>query len=111
MSWVAEELASADLGDVRRNRRLIRVIEDLAAQPNASVSQASRDAAARQGLYEFWSNRRVDADAIVAAHAAKSVERIRPHSTILAIQDTTDLDYSHHRSTQGLGTISKSSIR
>lgn len=111
MSWVSEELSAADLGDVRRNRRLIRVVEDLAAQPHASVPQASRDAAALQGLYEFWSNRRVDADSIIAAHAAKSVERISRHSTVLAIQDTTDLDYSPHRSTQGLGGISKEKAR
>ncbi len=33
MSWAAAELASADLGDVRRNRRLVRIMEDLAASP------------------------------------------------------------------------------
>ena len=41
MSWVSEELGGANLGDARRTQRLIRVVEDLAAKPNASVPQAS----------------------------------------------------------------------
>lgn len=56
MSWVSEELAAANLGDARRTQRLIRIVEDLAAKPNASVPQASRDKAAMQGMYDFWAN-------------------------------------------------------
>ncbi|MFN6448691.1 MAG: transposase DNA-binding-containing protein [Nostoc sp. DedSLP05] len=29
--WASKELRQADLGDVRRNKRLIRIVEDLAA--------------------------------------------------------------------------------
>lgn len=111
MSWVSEELAAADLGDLRRTRRLIAIVEDLAAKPNASVPQASRDKAAMQGMYDFWANRRIDADAIIRAHAIRCVDRMAGESTVLAIQDTTELDYSHHRSTQGLGSISKAKAR
>jgi hypothetical protein len=111
MSWLSEELGAANLGDARRTQRLIRIVEDLAAKPNASVPQASRDKAAMQGMYDFWSNRRVDADAIIGAHAQKTIERMGEHQTVLAIQDTTELDYSAHRSTQGLGGISKARAR
>ena len=58
MSWVSEELKHADLGDKRRNRRLVKIVEDLSSQPNSSVPQASRDEAAAQGVYEFWGNPR-----------------------------------------------------
>ncbi len=61
MSWVAEELRTASLGDKRRNRRLIKIVEDLSAMPQASVTQAARDGAAVQGTYEFWGNVRVKA--------------------------------------------------
>jgi hypothetical protein len=37
MSWASEELAEVDLGDARRNRRLVRIVEDLAARPGVSV--------------------------------------------------------------------------
>lgn len=59
MSWVSEELASANLGDVRRNRRLVAIVEDLAASPESSVPLASRDRAALQGIYDFWGNPRI----------------------------------------------------
>ena len=68
MSWAAEELKTANLGDKRRNRRLIKILEDLSAMPNASVTQAARDNAAVQGIYEFWGNVRVESNEILAAH-------------------------------------------
>lgn len=78
MSWATEELVSADLGDVRRNRRLVSIVEDLAASPESSVPLASRD---------------------------RAVERSECWDLVLAIQDTTKLDYSRHRSKRGLGYL------
>ncbi|MGL5938783.1 MAG: IS4/Tn5 family transposase DNA-binding protein [Waterburya sp.] len=45
MSWAKEELARADLGDLRRNKRLVLIVSDLAGKPHESVPQASRDTA------------------------------------------------------------------
>jgi len=105
MSWAAAELARADLGDVRRNRRLVRIVEDLAASPESSVPLASRDRAALQGMYDFWANPRIRAEDIFAAHRASTIDRIEGYPIVLAIQDTTELDYSHHPDTQGLGYL------
>ncbi|MBW4617612.1 MAG: transposase, partial [Desmonostoc vinosum HA7617-LM4] len=38
--WAESELQQADLGDARRNKRLVRIVEDLASQPASSVPQA-----------------------------------------------------------------------
>ena len=38
-AWAEEELQYAELGDERRKKRLIRIVSDLAAQPNVSVPQ------------------------------------------------------------------------
>jgi hypothetical protein len=48
MTWAEVELSHVDLGDKRREQRLIRIVEDLAAQPSESVPQASRDPASLQ---------------------------------------------------------------
>lgn len=37
--WAESELQQADLGDARRNKRLVRIVEDLASQPASSVPQ------------------------------------------------------------------------
>jgi hypothetical protein len=109
MSWAKDELKSTNLGDRRREQRLVTIVEDLIAQPNASVLQASRDDAAVQGLYKFWSNRRIPPAAILSGHIDQTVERCLEHSTVLTIQDTSELDFSTHRHTRGLGPISDAS--
>lgn len=105
MSWASEELDHADLGDKRRNRRLIKIVEDLAASPESSVPLASRDRAALQGIYDFWANPRIKAADILAAHQWSVINRSECHGMILAIQDTTELNYSQHRNKRGLGYL------
>ncbi len=92
MTWAEEELSRADFGDKRRNKRLIKIVSDLVEQPNESVTQASRDNAAMQGMYEFWANRRIKVSEIIEAHTAATIERIQKYDRILVIQDKTELD-------------------
>ena len=104
-SWAACELRHAQLGDVRLNRRLVRIVEDLAAKPTASVPEASGTWAATKGVYRFWDSDQVTAEAIRASHTQSTVERLAGHELVLAVQDTTDLDYAHHPATKGLGPL------
>ena len=106
MSWAKEELSGANLGDKRRNKRLVKIVEDLAQQPNESVPQASRDTAAMEATYEFWANRRIKASEIIEAHTSATIERIKEHKLVLAIQDKTELDLGNRRRTRGIGAIS-----
>ena len=110
-NWAREELKNLDLGDRRRNERLIKMVSDLAAQPNASVPQASGDWAATQGAYDFWGNKRVKAEEIRRAHQKSTVERVQQHQTIVATQDTTELNFSHHSSKKGMGHLDNSNSR
>lgn len=105
MSWVSEEMRSVNLGNERLNRRLVQIVEDLAACPESSVPQASRSSAALQAMYRFWSNRRIQADQILAAHRQSTIDRIEGYPIVYAIQDTTDLDYTAHPATKGIGKL------
>ena len=89
-AWAAEELQYADLGDVRRNKRLMRLVSDLASQPNVSVPQASGDWAATQGAYDFWRSPHVKPEAIRQAHQTSTIERVKQQAVVIAIQDTTE---------------------
>lgn len=42
------------------------------------------------------------------SHRDSTIERIRKYDTVLAIQDTTDIEYKHHPATKGLGTYASS---
>lgn len=107
-SWAAEELQHVELGDTRLNRRLMRLVDDLAAHPTASVPQASGSWAATKGAYRFWDSKRVKAEAIRSAHRQRTVKRFKGHSTVLVLQDTTDLDFTNHPATKGLGHLDHS---
>ena len=111
MSWAEQELSRANLGDKRRNKRLITIVEDLAQQPNESIPQASRDTAAMQGTYEFWANRRIEASSIIEAHTSSTIERIKEHKVVLAIQDKTELDLGNRRRTREIGAISNQAAK
>ena len=103
--WAAQELQYVELGDARLNRRLISLVEALADQPTSSVPEACGHWAATKGAYRFWSSDRVSVDAIQEAHRRSTMGRVRGHERVLAIQDTTSLDFTDHPATQGMGTL------
>lgn len=80
----------------------------LAEHPTESVPQASENASQSQSIYRFWANERVKPEQILASHRPSVVERTREHAVVLAIQDTTDLDFSSLKQTSGLGFINQS---
>ncbi|MBE9046659.1 transposase, partial [Pleurocapsales cyanobacterium LEGE 10410] len=105
-SWATEELKYAALPDKRLNQRLIKIVENLAQQPHASIPQASGDWATTKAIYNFWKSERIEAEDIIEAHRKQTVERAFKEKIILAIQDTSDFNFTHHRAKteeQGFG--------
>lgn len=103
--WAAKELSQVDLGDARRNKRLIRLVEDLAAQPATSVPQACGNIAATSAAYDFWKSPYFQPSDIRNAHTISTIKRIKEHQVILAIQDTTNIDVTNHPATKGIGYL------
>jgi hypothetical protein len=103
--WATEEVATARLGDARLTKRLARIVADKLANPTASIPQASGAWAATKAAYRFFASPQVSADAIRAAHAHATLQRARHHATLLLLQDTTELDYTSHPNTTGLGHL------
>jgi hypothetical protein len=99
------EFGDAPLGDARLVKRLIGIAEKLGEQPTASIPQACGTWDHIKGAYRFFDNHRVDEDQILAAHQQASQERARSHTVVLAVQDTTQLDFTHHPGTSELGMM------
>lgn len=108
--WASLELQHVQLGDSRRKKRLVKIVEDLASQPGESVPQASGNVAATTAVYDFWNSRYFHPQDIRIAHRVSTIETIKQHNTVLAIQDTTDLDFTAHPATIGLGPTDHSSL-
>jgi Transposase DNA-binding/Transposase Tn5 dimerisation domain len=85
------------------NRRFLKLVEDLAKAPEASLPEASGDWAATKAAYRFFDNPKVQPNDIRDALRRDALEFLPPLGPILAIQDTTGLDFTDHPATSGLG--------
>ncbi|AOX02966.1 hypothetical protein BJP34_29145 [Moorena producens PAL-8-15-08-1] len=50
--WATAELKNAQLGDVRRTKRLILIVDNLSKKPSATVPEACGTWAATKATYE-----------------------------------------------------------
>jgi transposase Tn5 family protein/transposase-like protein len=104
MSWAAEELRDIDLGDERRNKRAVQLLERLSAQPTASLPNALNGWAETMAAYRFFAQGEVEWTDILQPHRASSLERMMGHEVVLCIQDTTELDFNGQQ-IAGLGPL------
>src|SRR5215212_10594267 len=95
-TWAEEEFGDADLGDLRRNARLVQLATVLGAQPSASLPAASDDPATLKAAYRFFANPYVRADAMLESHIQSTTRRMQLAPLVLAVQDTTYLDWTDH---------------
>ena len=110
VGWVQEELGGADLGDERRNRRLIKTAEHLAASPISPINEACGTWIDAKAAYRFFDNSNVVPAEILRPHVAETAKRmVACGETVLAVQDTVFFSYQTHSNTTGLGPIGKAS--
>lgn len=106
VSWAEREVGHAALGDTRRTKRLVQMVERLATAPTASIPHLfAGDRAAIKATYRFWDSDAVTPQAIAQAEQQATVERCAGLPLVLAVQDTTDLDFTRHPATTGLGHL------
>ena len=96
MWWAGTEFETIDLGDERRSKRAIRLVDSLRAQPMASVPQACGDWANTMAAYWLFDNNAIDWRAILGAHTDCAMTRMAGHEVVLCIQDTTELYFNGH---------------
>lgn len=104
-NWAGRELDLLSGSDPRMVRRLAIMLEDWAAQPQASIVESSRSKAAVKASYRLLANARVNAVEIAASHCEATWQRMGQHQVVLAVADTTSFNHSTHPGTEGLGAI------
>jgi hypothetical protein len=109
--WVQAEMETLDLGDVRRERRVIRMIEQFSARPGASIPKACETLADTKAAYRALDSDDIPAPEIRRAHAQATVERIQELEWVLLLQDTFVLSFGKCPQTKGLGPVGKNGTR
>jgi len=104
--WAAEEFGGAELGDARRTQRLQQLGTAMAKRSSSALTEVCEDWAGQKAGYRFFANEGVRPESILASHRQATVERMGRAAVVLAVQDTTTLNYSAHQETSGLGPLS-----
>ena len=103
--WAEEEFGGVRLGDARRRRRLLTLARDRYARPEANLPQACQTRAKTKAAYRFLEHPDTTLDALLPPHFEATRQRVAAEKVVLAVQDTTSLNYSTHRHTDDLGPM------
>jgi hypothetical protein len=105
INWAVNEFADAELGDVRRTKRLVELAHVLAQHPTAALPEACGDGAMLKAAYRFFSNDDIDPQDVLSSHIESTYSRLDKVPLVLAVQDTTEVDWTGHPATTGLGPL------
>ena len=103
--WAALTYGAAALGDTRRTQRVVATMAAIAAHPTASLPQQLRAPAALKATYRLLHEPDITALNLLAPHLAATRASAATHPVVLFVQDGSELDYSAHRATRGLGPL------
>lgn len=102
-----EEFSNIDLGDKRRDKRFLRVMDKLFESSEQSLSQSMGSWCEAKAAFRLFASEHLDEEKILSAHREQIKKRAEGSRELLFIQDTTSLNYTSHTQTEGLGSISQ----
>jgi hypothetical protein len=94
--WAESLFGKAKLGDKRLTNRLVALATQVGCHIGDSiVGSCEGDEAKLEGAYRFIRNAKAAPKAIAESGFNATVEQAKAHKTLLALEDSTTLSYSH----------------
>jgi len=109
--WVEEELEGLDLGDKRREERAQKLVRQFAAKPLSPIPLACENDAGLQGAYRFIHHEDITMEKILDPHRESSIRRATREDVVLCVQDTSSLNYTHLKTSEGFGPIGETQTK
>ncbi len=113
MEWIQEEFGTIDCKDVRRNARFFHLATAWWTHLAASVAAVCQQGwAETMAAYRLVKSKYVTLAVILAPHQTMTLRRVQAEPVVLAIQDTTELDYTgkpiarQTQASEGVGPLS-----
>ncbi len=103
--WADVEYGRSSHSDGRVRERIIYMGRRWADNPGEPLPVVFPGEAEQRGMYRLLSNKRVTMEHILEPHTEATVSRCRMERVVLAVQDTTTVNYSGHEKTEGLVSI------
>lgn len=112
LSFGERHFGRAELGHCCRTRRLVKMADQLAAQPSGSLPQRFQNPAALKSCYRLMSRPEVTHASVLTSHQTEVFRQVCEHDgPLLAICDITELDFTTRTSLKSLGPIGNGSKR
>ncbi|QIR13671.1 IS4 family transposase [Shewanella aestuarii] len=105
--WAEQQFGQVNLGDPRRTSRLVKLASTLAANPGKPIVNISQSPADMEGAYRFIRNENIEASTIAEAGFKATATGAQQHNLLLALEDTTNIVYSHRSIREELGHINQ----
>lgn len=103
--WAEQQFSNCELGDVRRNKRLIKLAAQIAARPDGSTPDQTETWADCKAAYRLFSEEDVTFEALIEPHRQQTLAGMRSGGVWLLIGDTTEVEFGIQRKVTGLGPL------
>jgi hypothetical protein len=103
--WAEQNFTAVDLGDCRRDRRLVKVAAALARNPGGTLPGAIPKWKDLKAAYRLLDNSAVTFEKVLMPHWQAVRNSCGEPGEYLLIEDTTILDFSSHKSLKGIGRV------
>jgi len=104
-AWAEVEFGNVKLGDKRLDHRAVSLAASLADEPSGILPKAVHGLAELEAAYRFFGNGSVSYGKLLTPHWERTRRACQNPGDYLLVEDTTDLDFTSHNETEGLGSI------
>jgi hypothetical protein len=109
--WTARVFGDANLGDRRRNARLIRIVEGVADRPAGTIAEVFDNPADLCGAYDFIENDAIDPEALMACMARDAARHAVEHPFVWVATDGTSQTVTDRGRAKGTGPLGTTRLK
>ena len=109
-AWAAAQVGGVDCGDARREARLVRLLGAMMRHPGQSLPQQCGQEAPLKAAYRLLECEELQPGPIVQSAAGATLHDLQQRAlpgVLLAVQDTTTLNFTSHEALEGRGPIGR----
>ncbi len=105
-NWIIEETKSANLGDLRLNKRYSSLLNSFTSSPSKSIPGSFKSWKETIAAYRFFNHENITHTEILAPHLKATQKRIKKEKIVLIPQDTTEINFTGRKPISGMGYLS-----
>jgi hypothetical protein len=89
-----KDMPYVELGDIRRNQRLVTIVENISSQPGNSIPKLSDSWYEAKATYEFFKNEEVTIQRLQEIIQQYGVSQLKEEQEILVVHDISNISFN-----------------